>query len=215
MRVRGGAARTLVGVWLGACALALVACSSDDDAAPAPTTTTTTPDTASSTSPTASPTDDVPAFDCPTVDTAQQQLDQAFADELSRLDIGRGDPRAQSVYALVTTTEGPEYYSAVLAAAPPELAADAQSVLDYYQRLADEVGTVDTGEGSTEDLTAAMTRLDDATAAIDDPSAGTAVVEAQERLQTAVQKSCSGSSATETPSESSTATTTEGGATGG
>lgn len=184
---------------------ALAGCTSADAPVPAATTTTGSPDTAGAT---VSPTTATPAFDCATVGTAQQELDEAFTDELSRLDIGRGDPRAQSVYALVTTTQGPEYYSAVLAAAPPELGADAQSVLDYYQQLADRVGTVDTGDGSTEALTAAMTRLDDATAEVDDPTAGTAVVEAQERLQAAVQQSCSGAeTATATGSPTDTATT--------
>ena len=194
--------------------LTVAACSGDDGAAPAPTTTTTSPVETTSTAP---PATSVPAFDCGPVTAAQQQLDDAFADELSRLDIGRGDPRAQSVYALVTTTQGPEYYSAVLAAAPPELGDDARTVLDYYQQLADRVGTVDTGDGSTEALTAAMTRLDEATAGVDDPTAGTAVVQAQERLQVAVGQACSGdtpaASATASPTGSDPATATGSSAT--
>lgn len=201
--------RTLAGLWPLTLVLALSACTADDAAGPAPTTTTTSADAV--TTPSASPTPSPPAVDCATVTAAQQQLDDAFSDELSRLDIGRGDPRAQSVYALVTTTQGPEYYSAVLAAAPPELDADARVVLDYYQQLADRVGTIDTGDGSTEALTAAMSQLDDATVAIDasaaDPTAGTAVVQAQERLQAAVGQACADSTA---PSISTAPSTVSG-----
>ncbi|WP_432486340.1 hypothetical protein [Kineococcus esterisolvens] len=171
---------------------------------PAPTTTTVEP-TSSPVVTSTAPASPEPGFDCATVDTAQQELDRAFSTELERLDISRGDPRAQSVYALVTTEEGPAYYAAVLAAAPPELDDDAQLVLDYYQRLARAAGDLDPGTGSAADLTAAMTALDDAAAAVDDPAAGTAVVQAQERLQAALERSCSGD-----PTTSATASAPSG-----
>ena len=200
------------------------ACS--EDAVEPPASTATTPLAASSTAaatstPTApaatssvatSPvvtTADVPAFDCPALDAAQQEMDEAFSSELDRLEVRRGDPRAQSVYALVTTREGPSYYAAVLTAAPPELTGDAALVLGYYQRLAVQAGGVDAGSGSTEDLTAAMSALDHAAAAVDDPATGTEVVDAQERLRAAVERACSGPSASSTTSTTST-TSTEG-----
>lgn len=207
----------------------LVACSDDDGAAPVPvpaatttgtgtTTTATTSATTTTTAPSAatvtdSPTGIATTFDCASVEAAQQRLDDAYSGELERLDVGRGDPRAQSVYALVTTTEGSSYYASVLSAAPAELQPDARLVLGYYQRLATSAAQIDPGSGSAEDLHSAMTALDDASAAFDDPATtGSAVVDAQERLQAGVQRACTGSASTTTTagsqSSSGTATTT-------
>ena len=201
--------RPLAVLWV-LCAGALAAgCSGGGEAAPAPApaTTTTLEPTSSPAAGTGTPTASAPAFDCPVVDAAQEQLDGAIGAELDRLDVDRGDPRAQSVYALVTTREGPAYYAAVLAAAPPELGEDARLVLDYYRRLALAAGPLDPGTGSTADLTAAVTALDRAAGAVDDPAAGAAVVDAQERLQAALGRACSGGSATTSPATTSPATT--------
>ncbi|WP_432523834.1 hypothetical protein [Kineococcus sp. SYSU DK006] len=198
---------------LGLAAL-LAGCGGEDVPDPSPTTTTTRPTGTATSAPatTTSPSPTGPGFDCPSVDAAQSALDDAFAAELERLDIGRGDPRAQSVYVLVTTSEGPAYYAAVLAAAPPEQAADARLVLDYYQRLAARAGALDAGDGSSEDLVTAMDRLDEAAAAVStDPAAGTQVVAAQERLQAAVEAACASPTAS-TSTATSTATSTGGGA---
>ncbi len=190
------------------CAGALAAgCSGGDEASPAPATTTTLEPTSSPAASTGTPTAPAPAFDCPVVQEAQEELDGAIGAELERLDVDRGDPRAQSVYALVTTREGPAYYAAVLAAAPPELDGDARLVLDYYRRLAQAAGPLDPGTGSTADLTAAVDALDRAAGAVDDPAAGTAVVDAQERLQAALGRACSGGSATTSPATTSPGTT--------
>ncbi|WP_432544709.1 hypothetical protein [Kineococcus sp. SYSU DK002] len=195
-----------VALWcaLGAGAL-LAACGADGSPDPAPTTTTTTPTaTAASSTPPASPTSSGPAFDCTTVRSAQDALDDAYAAELDALGVERGDPQAQSVFTVVTTTEGPEYYAAVLAAAPPGSLPDAQVVLDYYTRLATQVGALD--PGTTDDLPGAMTAIDDAAVVVNpDPAAATAVVAAQERLQAAVERDCAGS----TPTQSATQTATQ------
>ncbi len=201
---------------LAACAALVLTgagCSEQELPGPAPTTTTVEP-TLSPEPGTSAPTATTPAFDCSAVRSAQEELDGAFAAELERLDVPRGDPRAQSVYALVTTQEGPSYYASVLAAAPPELAEDARLVLDYYERLAQEAGDLTPATGSTADLTAAVEELDRAAGTVADPAAGTAAVEAQERLQTALARSCDEDadgatpSGTATPSEGSTATST-------
>ncbi|MCI2238607.1 hypothetical protein MO973_44565 [Paenibacillus sp. TRM 82003] len=178
-------------------------CSGDEVPGPAPTTTTVEP-TLSPTPGTAGSTTTSPAFACSAVQSAQEELDGAFAAELERLDVPRGDPRAQSVYALVTTEEGPSYYASVLAVAPPELAEEARLVLDYYERLAQEAGDLAPATGSAADLAAAVAELDRAVAAVDDPAAGTAAVEAQERLQTALTRSCSGEADDATPSGTAT-----------
>ncbi len=191
-----------------AAVVALAGCSGDEVLTPAPTTTTVEP-TSSPSGTTSTPRQSEPAFDCPAVRAAQDELDSAFTAELERLDVPRGDPRAQSVYALVTTEQGPAYYAAVLAAAPDELSADARLVLDYYQRLALAAGDLDPGTGSAADLTAAMAALDDATAAVDGTAAGTDVVAAQERLQGAVERSCSGD---ESPTATGTGSSTTGSA---
>ncbi|NAZ85600.1 hypothetical protein [Kineococcus indalonis] len=198
------AAAALAGAAALTCTAALAAgCSGagpdGGTAAPAPTTTTVEP-TSSPAASASTSTAPAPAFDCPAVQVAQDELDDALSTELDRLDVDRGDPRAQSVYALVTTAEGPAYYAAVLAAAPPELRADAQLVLDYYRRLALAAGELDPGSGSTADLTAAVAALDRAAGAVDDPAAGGAVVDAQERLRAALGRSCRDGSATASPS---------------
>lgn len=211
---RWGARRSLLGLACGVlgAGTVLAGCGGQDTPAPSPTTTTTSP-TAPTTSSSASgsptsPTSTVPTFDCASVDAAQKTLDDAYAAELDRLGIGRGDSQAQSVLTLVTTTEGPEYYAAVLAAAPPEDSQDAQFVLDYYQRLATQAGDLSAGTGSAEDLAAAMDRLDDATLVVSpDVDSATQVVAAQERLQAAVERDCTGG-ATNTPSPSASTSTT-------
>jgi len=200
---------------VAATALLLAGCSADEPDTPDATTTTVPPaPAATSAAATASPTTSVPAFDCDAVDAAQDALDGAYAAELDRLDVHRGDPRAQSVYALVTTTQGPAYYAAVLAAAPQELHADAQLVLDYYQRLSAQVGDLDVDSGSAQALADAVDRLDDATVALDPTpaagSGGTEVVAAQARLQAGVERSCSGSAATSTSSGPPSSPTSSG-----
>lgn len=223
MITRWGARRSLLG--LACCVLgagtALAGCGGDEAPDPSPTTTTTRPtdpvtaSTASESAATA--TSSGPAFDCPSVDAAQKTLDEAYAAELDRLGVGRGDAQAQSVLTLVTTTEGPGYYAAVLAAAPPADSGDARFVLDYYQRLAAQAGELDAGSGSAEDLAAAMDRLDDATVAVTpDPATANQVVAAQERLQAALERDCSGSSpntATDTATGTATSTATPTGST--
>jgi len=184
-----------------AAALLVAGCSADEPDAPDASTTTVPPaPAATSAAATASPTTSEPAFDCGAVDAAQDALDAAYAAELDRLDVHRGDPRAQSVYALVTTTQGPAYYAAVLAAAPQELRADAQLVSDYYRRLSAQVGDLDVDSGSEQALADAMDRLDDATVALEPTPAagagGTEVVAAQARLQAGVERACSGTGAT-------------------
>jgi hypothetical protein len=186
----------------------LTGCGGSDTPDPSPTTTTTSPTATPAASDTAevatTPTSSGPSFDCSSVDAAQTRLDEAYAAELDRLGISRGDSQAQSVLTLVTTTEGPGYYATVLAAAPPEDSQDAQFVLDYYQRLAAQAGDMTAGTGSAQDLAAAMDRLDDATLAVN-PDANSAglVVAAQERLQAALESDCSGSS---TPSSATSST---------
>ena len=195
----------------------LVACGGEDVPDPSPTTTTTSATTPTTTpaEATTGPTQTAPAFDCGPVQEAQQALDEAYGTELDELGIRRGDPRAQSVFTIVTTNQGPAYYAAVLAAAPPESSQDAQRVLDYYQRLSAQTGVVDPGTGSAEDLATAMTALDEAGLVVNpDLADATAVVDAQERLQAAVEAACTGSGATgsappETPSPTSTLTSTE------
>ncbi|WP_380173891.1 hypothetical protein ACFEMC_04125 [Kineococcus sp. DHX-1] len=190
-----------------AAAAAVGACSGGGEPDPAPTTTTVEPAPVSTTSASPAATSSGPVFDCVSVQAAQTALDDAYASELDRLGIKRGDPRAQSVFTIVTTNEGPEYYAAVLAAAPPDATADAQVVLDYYTKLATQAGTVDVGTGSAEDLGKAMDALDAAGAAVNpDPSAATSVVQAQERLQADVDRECSGaatSTGTSSPSTTS------------
>ncbi|MFD0484635.1 hypothetical protein ACFQ46_18740 [Kineococcus sp. GCM10028916] len=200
MITRGGARRSLLGLVCGVLSTGavLAGCGGGDSPDPAPTTTTRSP-TETTTSPasavTESPTSSGPTFDCASVDAAQKTLDDAYAAELSRLGIRRGDSQAQSVLTLVTTTEGPGYYAAVLAASPPEESQDAQLVLDYYQRLAAQAGDLTAGSGSAEDLAAAMDRLDDATLAVSpDANSAAQVVSAQERLQAAVEDACSSGS---------------------
>jgi hypothetical protein len=216
---RWGARRSLLG--LACCALGagsvLAGCGGSETPDPTPTTTTTTPTAPVTTPVTASassgPTGSGPTFDCDRVEAAQDALDAAYAAELDRLGIGRGDAQAQSVLTLVTTAEGPAYYAAVLAAAPPELTPDAQAVLDYYQRLADRAGDLDAGSGSAEDLAAAMDRLDEATLAVT-PDAGTAdrVVTTQERLQAAVEQDCARSTPTSSgPADAPTGSTSPAG----
>ncbi|PRY11115.1 hypothetical protein [Kineococcus rhizosphaerae] len=198
---------------LGAAGL-LTGCGAGDEAPdPAPTTTTASPVSSSGT-PTAGPTSTGPAFDCASVRSAQEKLDADYSDELDRLGIKRSDPRAQSVFTVVTTNEGPTYYAAVLAAAPPDATPDAQLVLDYYTRLATQVGTLDPGTGSTEDLAKAMDTLDEAGLVVNPAAdAATTVVEAQERLQAAVEKDCAKASPSATPSASSASGTASGPAT--
>jgi hypothetical protein len=196
-----------------AVALLVAGCSGGEPDAPEASTTTVPPSpAATSAAATASPTTSVPAFDCQAVDAAQDALDGAYAAELDRLDVHRGDPRAQAVYALVTTTQGPAYYAAVLAAAPEELRADAQQVLDYYRRLSAQVGDLTVDSGSERALADAMDRLDDATVALDpSPAAGSGgsqVVAAQERLQAGVERSCAGAGATPTSSGASPTSST-------
>lgn len=191
----------------------LAACGGDEAPDPSPTTTTTSPTASPTTTPagtTDSPTSTGPAFDCPPVQAAQQALDEAYAAELDALDIRRGDPQAQSVFTIVTTNQGPAYYAAVLAAAPPESSQDAQLVLDYYQRLSAQTGVLDAGTGSAEDLATAMNALDEAGLVVNpDLADASAVVDAQERLQAAVEAACSGSTATESaPSDTSTPSST-------
>lgn len=194
-----------------AAAAAVGACGGGDggEPDPAPTTTTVEPAPVSTTS-SPSATSSGPVFDCASVEAAQKALDDAYASELDRLGIKRGDPRAQSVFTIVTTNEGPEYYAAVLAAAPPDATADAQVVLDYYTQLATRAGTLDVGTGSAEDLGRAMDALDAAGAAVNpDPSAATSVVQAQERLQADVDRECSGAAtSTSTTSSTSASSTT-------
>ena len=205
---RWGARRSLIGL---ACSLlgvgaVLMGCGGSDSPDPSPTTSspTATPTTSAPGTGSGSPTSSGPTFDCGSVEAAQKALDEAYAAELDRLGIGSGDAQAQSVLTLVTTTEGPAYYAAVLAAAPPQDSQDAQLVLDYYQRLAARAGDLDAGSGSAADLTAAMDRLDEATLAVNpDANSASQVVAAQERLQAAVASDCSGSStATSSPSGS-------------
>lgn len=193
----------------------VAACGGDDAPDPSPTTTTTSPTASPTTTPSEasdSPTATGPVFDCAPVQAAQQALDEAYGTELDELGIRRGDPRAQSVFTIVTTNQGPTYYAAVLAAAPPESSQDAQLVLDYYQRLSAQTGVVDPGTGSAEDLSTAMNALDDAGLAVNpDLADATAVVDAQERLQAAVEAACAGSTATESTAgdgESPTSATT-------
>ncbi len=182
---------------------AVSACSVGDEPAPAPTTTTVQPGPVNTPSSSPTATSSSPTFDCPSVQTAQAALDGAYGAELDRLGIDRGDPRAQSVFTLVTTDEAPEYYAAVLAAAPPEASDDARVVLDYYTQLASRVGTLDVGNGSVEELATAMAEIDAAGEAVNpDLSAATAVVQAQERLQAQLDRDCSGSPGAG-PSESS------------
>ncbi|MEZ0165331.1 hypothetical protein AB2L27_11235 [Kineococcus sp. LSe6-4] len=180
----------------------LAACGGGDEPDPAPTTTTVTPTSTPTTPGTSAPataTSSGPGADCGAIRSAQAELDAAYDSELERLDIGRGDPRAQTVFTIVTTTEGPEYYADVLDAAPPQAQDDAQVVLDYYTRLAERVGTLEAGTGSAEDLARAMDALD---AARDpDPSAATEVVQAQERLQAEIERACAGTPADASPSE--------------
>ncbi|WP_432497064.1 hypothetical protein [Kineococcus gypseus] len=199
-----GAAPVALLTALAALGLLTPGCSERAAPAPAPTTTTLEPTAEPATSAATAPAS-APAFDCTAVQDAQDELDEAFAAELERLDVDRGDPRAQSVYALVTTEQGPAYYADVLRAAPPELGDDARRVLDYYERLASAAGELDPGSGSAADLTASVDALDRAAAAVDDPAAGTAVVQAQERLRAAMERSCEGdapatASATASPS---------------
>jgi len=219
---RGAAAGpALLTCAVAAAALLLSGCSDDAPPPPDAATTTVPPSpAATSAAATASTTTSVPGFDCHAVDAAQDALDGAYAAELNRLGVHRGDPRAQSVYALVTTTHGPAYYAAVLAAAPRELQADAQLVLDYYQRLLEQVGDLTVDSGSEKALADAMDRLDDATVALDpSPAAdagGTQVVAAQARLQAAVERACSGggagsSSATTSPSSPAPSSATSSG----
>jgi len=194
--------RRALATLLGVGAVLLAGCGGSEAPDPAPTTTTTTPTTSPSTA-TQSPTSSGPSFDCASVRTAQDALDEAYSAELDEVGIRRGDPQAQSVLTIVTTNEGPTYYAAVLAAAPPDASADAQAVLDYYQRLAEAAGPLDVGTGSAEDLAAAMDALDDATLSVNpDASAAAEVVAAQERLQAAVEADCSAS-----PTETATTTT--------
>lgn len=206
--ITGARARAALCCALGAGAL-VAGCGSDDPT-PSPTTTTASPVVTSS-PPTSSPTSSGPGFDCSSVRAAQDALDADYADELDRLGIKRSDPRAQSVYTVVTTNEGPTYYAAVLAAAPPEELADARLVLDYYTRLAAQVGSLDPGTGSTEDLAAAMDALDRAGLTVN-PSVddATTVVQAQERLQAAVEKDCAGASASPSTSPSTSSSTSTG-----
>ena len=214
MITRWGARRSLLGLVCGVLSTGavLVGCGGGDSPDPAPTTTTRSP-TETTTSPassgTQSPTSSGPTFDCASVDAAQKTLDDAYAAELSRLGIRRGDSQAQSVLTLVTTTEGPGYYAAVLAASPPEESQDAQLVLDYYQRLAAQAGDLTAGSGSAEDLAAAMDRLDDATLVVSpDANSAARVVAAQERLQAAVEGACSGAGPSSSPSPSGPASPT-------
>ncbi len=181
--------------------------SADPDSPAAPTTTTapaSTPVTSSAPagSPTATTgTDGEGGVDCAAAQEAQQELDEAYSAQLDELGIGRGDPRAQTVYALVTTTEGPDYYSALAAAVPPELADDARRVLEYYEQVAAAVGEVDYGDGSRDALARAGNDLAAATeGVVGDPETGTAVVQAQERLQSEVQRACA-DGGTATPEE--------------
>ena len=202
---------------VAAAALLVAGCSGEEPDAPDAGTTSVPPSPATtSAAVTGSPTTSVPGFDCDAVDAAQDALDGAYAAELDRLDVHRGDPRAQSVYALVTTTQGPAYYAAVLAAAPEELRGDAQQVLDYYRRLSAQVGDLDVDSGSEQALADAMDRLDEATVTLDpSPAAGTGggaeVVAAQARLQAGVERSCTGPGASASPTASPTSATTSGG----
>ncbi len=184
------------GAVLAAAVLAAGCGSGDPDSPAAPTTTTAPASTTSTTPPPDSPTgtpgaDGEGGVDCAAAQEAQQGLDDAYSARLDELGIGRGDPRAQTVYALVTTTEGPAYYSALAEAVPPELTGDAQRVLEYYEQVAAAVGEVDYGDGSRDALARAGEDLATATEGVaGDPETGTAVVQAQERLQSEVQRAC-------------------------
>ncbi|MFB9376010.1 hypothetical protein ACFFKU_16140 [Kineococcus gynurae] len=199
----------VVGLVAGA-AGAVVACTGptappSDTGTVAATTTTPAPDpgsattTGAGTGATATP-GGTSGLDCAAVASAQRVLDEEFSRTLDELGISRGDPRAQSVYALVTVQDGPDYYAAVVDAADAEHLPDARLVQAYFARLAAAAGDVSLGDGSTQALTAALDRLDEAGASLagTDPAApsGADAVAAQQRLQQAVDTACAGTATT-------------------
>ncbi|PPK92046.1 hypothetical protein CLV92_1179 [Kineococcus xinjiangensis] len=122
--------------------------------------------------------------DCERVEAAKDALDAAVREEMDRLDVGRDDPRAPSVAALVTTMRGQEYYAALVDATDGALRADARLAMDYYESLAAQVGSVDVGTGGAAEIAAALERVDALGA---DPD----VVAAQQRVAQEVELACS------------------------
>lgn len=189
--------------------LALGGCSGADDPPPSPTDSApTTPGpttpagppptpsgTASATGPaptgttTPAPVRDV---DCAAVEEARERLEAATQAELDRLEVSRGDPRAFSIQVIVTSQEAAEYWSALqdaLGPGEPELRADAETVVAYWEPLDADLEEIEIPDGSEAAITEATERYVE----ISEQHPDEDVVEAQERLSAGLEDACSDS----------------------
>lgn len=175
--------------------LALAGCSGADDpqpspSGPSPTTTeptTTEPTTTGPTTP--SPVRDV---DCAAVEEARARLEAATQAELDRLEVPRGDPRAFSIQVIVTSQEAAEYWSALqdaLGPGEPELRADAETVVAYWEPLDADLEEIEIPDGTEAAITEATERYVE----ISEQHPDEDVVEAQERLSAGLEDACSDS----------------------
>ncbi|MFC5997775.1 hypothetical protein ACFP6A_03420 [Quadrisphaera sp. GCM10027208] len=181
---RAGAAALVAG------SLALAGCSGADDPQPSPSgpsPTTTEPTTTGPTTP--SPVRDV---DCAAVEEARARLEAATQAELDRLEVPRGDPRAFSIQVIVTSQEAAEYWSALqdaLGPGEPELRADAETVVAYWEPLDADLEEIEIPDGTEAAITEATERYVE----ISEQHPDEDVVEAQERLSAGLEDACSDS----------------------
>ena len=214
MRRRPGGPRPPAPLTALPLALALTGCTASPPAQDhatvpptAPSSTSSTEATAGTAAPSApASTGDsgaVPAtgVDCERAEAAKDALDEAIREEMSRLGVRSGDPRAPSVATLVTTLRGKEYYAALVDATSGEPRDDARLALGYYESLATQAGFLDVGSGSAADIAAALARVDALGA---DP----AVVAAQQRVAQEVEAACADDAPGDVPSPTSSATGT-------
>lgn len=171
---------------LALAALAVVVtagCTGDDgpdgDASPTPTANVTS----------ATTTDDGP-FDCAAVAAAQQELGDATADELERLGIDRGDPRAFTVTLIVASQQAAQYWADVAEAARPSLddglSRDVELVAGYWSAIDGELDALQVTDSSEAAIQQAATDL----AAISSRHPQADLAPAQQRVQDVLADTC-------------------------
>lgn len=129
-------------------------------------------------------------FDCPAVSAAQQALHDASAQELSRLDIDRSDPRAFTVTLVVASQQAAEYWRAVESAATDALdedqRRDLQLVTGYWGAIDAELDAIEIADSSDAAVQQAADELSDVSNR--HPQADLAA--AQQRLQDVLAAMC-------------------------
>lgn len=129
-------------------------------------------------------------FDCGAVAAAQQDLNDASGEELSRLGIDRTDARAFTVTLVVASRQAAEYWSAVSNAATPELdpaqRRDLELVSGYWGAIDAELDAIQFESSSP----AAVQQAADELSRISREHPQRDLAPAQQRLQDQLSATC-------------------------